>query len=68
MARSRRCRYCDSDMTGDTSAMGYMQNPFCARCLDERISLTPSPAEPERAVLVGRYFHFGEPEKEARDG
>lgn len=61
----RRCKYCNSDMTKEVSAIGYAQNPYCDGCLDERVSRAPRAGEDEQAVLVGRYFHFTPESKKA---
>jgi hypothetical protein len=59
----RHCKYCGSDMTATVSATSYAENPFCNDCLDERVSRAPRAPENEKAVLVGRYFHFTQDEK-----
>lgn len=37
--RILRCRYCQREMEGDGSE--HAENPFCVRCLDERMSSHP---------------------------
>jgi hypothetical protein len=61
----RRCQYCGSDMTDSVSSIGYAQNPFCAGCLDERVSRARRAPENETAELIGRYFHFTQESQKA---
>ena len=53
----RRCRYCRREMA--VSATAYAENPFCNRCLPERVERAADGKVEWR--LVGEYFqaiHF----------
>lgn len=43
--RIRRCRYCKAEMM-DVSCESYMENPFCAGCLHERMEKANTEAGP----------------------
>jgi hypothetical protein len=48
----QRCRYCRREMA--VSAIAYAENPFCNRCLPERVGLAADTKIQWR--LVGEYF------------
>jgi hypothetical protein len=52
LERVLRCRYCSREMA--VSAGAYEENPFCDRCLPERIKR--SAVERVRWRVVGDYF------------
>lgn len=48
----QRCRYCRREMA--VSAAAYAENPFCNRCLPQRVGLVADKKIEWR--LVGEYF------------
>jgi hypothetical protein len=59
LERVRRCRYCKREMS--VSAAAYAENPFCNRCLPERVKLVGDPGIEWR--LVGDYFKPVNPQR-----
>jgi hypothetical protein len=48
----QRCSYCGREMS--TTPEGYLENPFCAVCLDERLAL-PHEGRPLIWRTIGGY-------------
>jgi hypothetical protein len=53
----RRCRYCGSDMTDAVSPVAYNENPFCGKCLPQRLADAVSRLGPTEHRTVGHYLH-----------
>lgn len=49
----KHCRYCKSEM--DTSDAAYAENPFCAKCLPERMEKAAEERGPGEVVIEGDY-------------
>lgn len=50
----RRCQYCRREMK--VSDRSYAENPFCNRCLNERISISKAQSGATGWKLVGGYL------------
>lgn len=53
LSGSRRCRYCERAMM--VSAEAYLENPFCRRCLHDRIESASAAQGQTQLRFVGDY-------------
>ena len=52
--RIRKCLFCGGEV--QSTALGYAENPYCTKCLPERIERSLKAAGPTSWVTVGDYL------------
>jgi hypothetical protein len=56
LERVQRCQYCNREMP--VGALAYAENPFCEKCLPERIKAAEIPNARSRWVRRGRFMRL----------
>lgn len=51
----RRCQYCDREMM-NVSAQSHTENPFCNKCLSERLAAAKQRSGATGLRLIGNYL------------
>lgn len=54
--RIKRCRHCGREMSG--THLAYAENPFCEKCLDDRIKAAAIPNAANRWIRRGAFVRL----------